>query len=123
MKCSQLQYVHGLSPEHTKTELAEFHWDHMCKQPSVATKNSTVIALVSTLSNSQSDSITYCCGDKTLLFWEVQIPKIYCLYSVYAYTVVYTVATHYFGNCRRSLISSASAYATASVCDTELYTV
>ena len=36
-------------------------------QPSVATKNSTVVALVSTLSNSQSEFISYCCGNKTLL--------------------------------------------------------
>ena len=53
------------------------------KQPTVASKHSTEKALVSTLSNSQSDFITYCCGNKTLLFWEFQIPKIYCLYSVY----------------------------------------
>ena len=33
------------SYEHTITELAEFHCDLVYKQPSVATKNSTVIAL------------------------------------------------------------------------------
>ena len=39
-------------------------------QPSVATKNSTVIALVSTRGNNQSDFITYCCANETLLFWK-----------------------------------------------------
>ena len=103
------------------------------KQPNVATKNSTEIALVSTLSISQSDFITYCCANKILLFWEFKIPKIYCIYSkksiVYtarspwysaAYTIVYPLATHYFGSSMRSHFSSASAYAIACVCDTEL---
>ena len=77
------------------------------KQPIVPTKNSIVIALVSKISNSQSDSITYCCGNTTLLFWEFQAPKIYCVYSVYSGL---STGIHCFvnsANSGRSLFSSA----------------